>query len=183
MIKPFSCSRLLFLSVIVLFFCGCNDFKHLSDRGKLLVKTKEQLFRGVDFDMKLNEVRELEEIQPHTEYADYLLYRISGDSIGKGETIDVEYFFNKKNQLDLIIAFYNLSDKTTIRPLVQELKGYYEKKYGKPKEDEFGWFHWEIRDKSGEKGVIEINLVGETEEGYMGVELELIKYYEYEKRK
>lgn len=176
---PYYC--ILCAAALLLF--ACNDFKHLSQRGKLLVKTKQHLFRGLHFDATIEEVKQAEAITPQKEYPDNVSYRILADSIAPGESLDVEYFFNKKNQLDLMIAFYNLSDSNAIHPLVDELMRYLEREHGRAKKDEHGWYHWEFPDKKGEPGTIEINLVGETEAGYLGVELELIKYYAYEERK
>jgi len=173
---------LLLAFSLLAFFSACNDFKHLSKRGKLMVKNKHKMFRGLDFDMPLTEVKKSEGTQPDMEYPDYLRYRFAADSIAPGESLEVEYFFNKKDQLDLIIAFYNLTDTEEIKPLADELKRYLERDYGRPAQDEFGWYHWQFDDKTGEKGTVEINLAGETEEGYKGVELELTKYYEYEER-
>ena len=147
-----------------------------------MLKSKEEMFRGLDFDMSLQEVKEKETLPPDLEYGDYLRYHILADSVSAGESMDVEYFFNKNNRLDLMIAFYNLRDKDVLHPLADELKRYLERNYGRPQQDELGWYHWEFDDKTGENGTIEINLVGETEEGYMGVELEMTKYYENEER-
>ncbi|HXH18990.1 MAG TPA: hypothetical protein VNJ07_07885, partial [Chitinophagales bacterium] len=107
---------------------------------------------------------------------------IPADSIAGGESLEVEYFFNKNDQLDLIIAFYNLTDSTQLHPLAGELRRYFERKFGRARQDEMGWYHWELDDRTGEKGAIEISLTGETEEGYRGIELELSKYYEHEER-
>ncbi|HXH18080.1 MAG TPA: hypothetical protein VNJ07_03265, partial [Chitinophagales bacterium] len=61
-------NALLFLAALsLLFVSSCNDFKHLSERGKLIVKTKDNMFRGVDFDMPLQEVRKIENIRPEVE--------------------------------------------------------------------------------------------------------------------
>ncbi|MDZ4847357.1 MAG: hypothetical protein SH857_17625 [Chitinophagales bacterium] len=166
----------------LLLFASCNDFKHLSNRGKLMVKTKQDLFRGLNFDVTLQDVKQAEAISPELEYPDNMRYHIVADSIAEGESLDVEYFFNKKNQLDLMIAFYNISDSNAIHPIVNELMRYLEREHGRPKQDELGWYHWEFQDKKGEPGSIEINLVGETEAGYMGVEVEMIKYYAYEEK-
>jgi len=165
-----------------LLFASCNDFKHLSNRGKLMVKTKNNLFRGLNFDLDIQQVKQSEAIAPELEYPDNLRYRILADSVAAGESIEIEYFFNKKNQLDLMIAFYNISDSNEISPLADELMRYLEREYGRPKVDEAEGYHWEFQDEEGEPGTVEINLVKETEEGYMGVELELIKYYIYEER-
>ncbi len=170
------------LCALALLLASCNDFKHLSNRGKLMVKTQHNLFRGLSFDSNIQDVKLTETHVPDLEYPDYLRYRIAADSVAAGESLDVEYFFNKKNQLDLMIAFYNISDSTAIHPLADELMRYLEREHGRPKQDELGWYHWEFQDKKGEPGTIEINLVGETEAGYMGVEVEMIKYYAYEER-
>ncbi len=170
------------ISILLLAFTGCNEFKNLSPRSKIIVKSKEMLFRGVDFDYTIQSVKAAEEIEPELEYKDYLRFKIKADSIGSGESVDLEYFFNKKDQLDMIIAFYNLTDKSRIEPLANELKRYFERKFGRAQQDEMGWYHWEMTDKSGLTGTVEVNLIGETEEGYMGLELELIKYYENERR-
>ncbi|GIV33160.1 MAG: hypothetical protein KatS3mg031_0695 [Chitinophagales bacterium] len=172
----------IFLLFIVGSFAGCDAYKSLSPRGKLMIKNKETLFRGVHFDSSISTVKALEEITPELEYNDYLRYNISADSIAAGESLEVEYFFNKKDQLDMIIAFYYVTNKNAIKPLTEELRRYFEQKIGPARRDESGAYHWELPDEQGLKGTIEINLTGETEEGYMGVELELIKYYEYERR-
>lgn len=172
------------VACLVLFLlASCNDFKHLSNRAKLMVKVKDNLFRGIDFDLSPEQVKQAEAITPDIEYPDNLRYKIGADSIAAGESLDVEYFFNKKHQLDLMIAFYNISDSAAIYPMVDELMRYLQREHGDPKKDELGWYHWEFPDNTGEPGTIEINLVGETESGYMGVELELIKYYAYEDRR
>ena len=140
------------------------------------------MFRGLAFDMKLADVKQSETVRPDVEYEDYLRYRLFADSIASGESVDMEYFFNKNNQLDLMIAFYNLADEDDLHPLADELRRYFERSYGRARLDEQGWYHWQFDDKKGESGSIEVNLVGETEKGYMGVEIEMIKYYENEER-
>ena len=140
------------------------------------------MFRGIQFGTSLEEVKGKENLNPDIEYGDYLHYYLNADSIAEGESVDIEYFFNRNDQLDMVIAFYNLTDKETIHPLADELYRYLERKYGRPRQDELGWYHWDFEEKNNESGTIEINLVGETEPGYMGVEIEFIKYFENEER-
>ncbi len=175
-------SALLLAVSLLVIFSSCIDFKHLSRRGKLLFKSKQKTFRGIHFDMSLQNVKEKEELKPDIEYKDYLHYTIQADSIVAGESLDLEYFFNKDDRLDMMIAFYNLADENAIHEFADEIKSYLERKYGRPRQDESGWYHWEFADKGSVPGSIEINLMGETEKGYMGIELELIKYYENEER-
>ena len=160
---------------------SCNNLNQLDPRAKLVIKSTDKMLRGVQFDESLKAVKNYEDGELIKEFEDYLSFKINLDTIYPGEQIDAEYFFNNRDQLDLIIVFYSLQNKNEIEPLVTDLKQYFERKYGIANEDEIGWYNWEFESKTGLPGSIEINLVSETEEGYMGVEVEMLKYYEFEK--
>ena len=144
--------------------------------------SKEKTFRGLHFDLKKETVKSAEIAKPEAEYDDYLRYNLLADSVASGESLELEYFFNKKDQLDLIIAFYNTGSSEVINSVIDELKDYFENRYGTARKDENGFYHWEFDDKGEIPGTIEIHLTGETEEGYMGIEIELLKYYQDEKK-
>lgn len=176
-------NRSCFLLLCIIIYLGsCNDFKRLSPRSKLIINTDKEFFRGLDFDTGIENVKAIEKARLAEEFTDYLRYRIDADSLGKKEYVEIEYFFNKANQLDLFLVFYALSQPADIQPLITELKAYFEKRYGKAVNDELGWYNWEFRDETGIPGTIEIKLVGEKDEGYLGVEIEMLKYYEFEER-
>jgi hypothetical protein len=63
----------------------------------VLLKSKEHFFRSIDFDHSIEDVKNNESFSPELAYADYLRYHVMADSVATGESVDVEYFFNKKN--------------------------------------------------------------------------------------
>lgn len=171
-----------YLSLFIFLLTACNNFKRLGDRAKLILKNDKKLFRGLDFEMSLKQVKELETAHLEDEFSNYLRYKVEVDSMFPGEYLALEYSFNSKDQLDVIYVYYTLEDKSLIDPIVNDLKEYFSNEYGQPKVDELGWYKWKFEDKTGVPGTVEITLSGEKKEDYLGVYLDLQKFYEFEER-
>lgn len=159
---------------------SCTSFDRLSDPAKDWLKTDEGFFRGMSFDMSPAEVQQLEQAIVTEAGEFYLSYEVVPER--QGEHIEIEYSFNNDKKLDFIATYYMLASAEAVQDLTQTVKVYLDKKYGKGKEDELGWHTWEVRDDKGEPGVVEIVLNSDIDmaEGDYGVDMEMVKYYDYE---
>lgn len=159
---------------------ACSPFDRLGEDGKLLLGSDEALFRNIDMDVNPTVVKQTETASLTEESEFYLGYeQLPG---ADGQHIELEYSFNNDNKLDFIAAYYKMPDEQSVTELTAALEKYFDKKYGDSKEDELGWHIWTFADAKGEPGNIEIVLnsdIDNAEQEY-GVDLEIVKYYEYE---
>lgn len=165
---------------LLLLISSCTPFDRMNDQAKDWLKTEEGFFRGISFDVSPEEVQKTEDalITEAGEY--YLSYEQVPDRMG--EHIEIEYSFNNDKKLDFIATYYVLPDAETVEAVTKSVQSYLDKKYGEGKKDELGWHIWEIDDKTGEPGTIEIVMNSDIDmagESY-GVDMEMVKYYDYE---
>lgn len=164
----------------MLMVSSCKPFDRLNDQAKDWLKTDEGYFRGISFDVGPEDVQKTEDalVTEAGEY--YLSYEIVPDR--QGEHIEIEYSFNNDKKLDFIATYYMLPDAESVESVTKSVKAFLDKKYGKGKEDELGWHIWEIKDNSGEPGTIEIVMNSDIDMAgnSYGVDMEMVKYYDYE---
>lgn len=170
----------LFILSFLLFLSSCKDFTDFSPHTKLILKNEAMMFRGVSFDINKSAVKALEEKEPFEEYPDYLRYKYSPEN-SKENFLDLEYFFNNDGRLDMIIGYYALADDEEQKVVFDELLREFTRRFGPGEKDELGWYTWKFNDKEGIPGQIEIILNIENTEGYKGIDIEFVKYYEFEK--
>lgn len=167
---------LILFTLIAVF--GCDPYKRLDEQAKLMVGADEGYLRGVWFDWTKDQVMATETAPLTEEYSDYLVYTVT-EGVDTGY-IEVEYMFNEQGQLDRIGAYYYTSDSVLTQQLTDQIRKYFDRKFGSYTEDEYGWWGWEFRTDEGEPGEIEVSLMAEYDDNpYAGVELLIDKYYDY----
>jgi hypothetical protein len=89
--------------------------------------------------------------------------------------------FNSDNQLDIIAIDYKTNDQEGLKDITENLREFFQKRYGEGRQDELGWNTWDFKDTTTAiPGTIEIVLLIENDPDYQGVKLELVKYFEEE---
>lgn len=172
-------SILALCSLTLLTLSGCDPFKSMSDEAQMVLKSKKGLVRDIQFDQSIDEIKAIEKLTVSEAFSNYLLYSqlLEGDTATK---MEVEYFFNKQDQLDYVAINCQIPDSAQADVVREDLKGFLEKKYGPSEQDEYGWYVWEFKDEKGVPGYIEVELSSQTEEGQTGISLEFVKYYDFE---
>lgn len=173
--------RLSILSILfTLLFISCKDFEDFNPHTKFILKNEEMVFRGVEFDKDKSVVLEKESGEPVEEFPDYLHYKYNFEE-NKKQQLELEYFFNSDNRLDMIIAYYKLKDEAEQSLVFDELIREFTKRFGPGEKDELGWYTWKFKDQLGIPGQVEIILNTEKDDANaFGVDLELVKYYDFE---
>lgn len=173
--------RLSILSILfTLLFASCKDFEDFNPHTKFILKSEEMMFRGIQFDKDKGAIKEAEQVAPEEEFPDYVRYLLSFED-NKDYTLDLEYFFNNDNRLDMIIAYYSLKTEEEQSLVFDELTREFTKRFGPGEEDELGWYTWKFKDQIGVPGQIEIILNTEkNDENGLGIDVELVKYYDFE---
>lgn len=171
-----SIAVLLLMAVIQ----ACSSFDRMGEDGKTLIASKEGLFRGLNMDISPTAVKQHETADLFEESEFYLGYQIVDEETGKH--LEIEYSFNNDNMLDFIATFYHLPNEKAANDLTNTLRKYLTDKHGSSKEDELGWYTWQIKDIQGEPGTIEIVLLTDIDNATKeyGVDLEMVKYYDQE---
>lgn len=159
---------------------ACSSFDRMGEDGKVLIASKEGFFRGLNMDVSPTVVKQHETADLYEESEFYLGYQIVDEANAKH--LEIEYSFNNDNMLDFIATFYHLPTEKAANDLTQSLKNYLTDKHGPSKEDELGWYTWQVKDTQGEPGTIEIVLLTDIDNanGEYGVDLEMVKYYDQE---
>lgn len=176
--------RLGKITIVVLLLMAviqaCSSYDRLGEDGQTLIASKEGLFRGLNMDVSPTAVKQHETAEIFEESEFYLGYQIVEPE--KGKHLEIEYSFNNDNMLDFIATFYHLPSEKEAIDLTNSLRQYLTDKYGPSKEDELGWYTWQIKDETGEPGTIEVVLLSDIDNANAeyGVDLEMVKYYDQE---
>ena len=173
--------RLSLISILfsILLF-SCKSFEDFSPHTKFILKSEDMMFRGVEFDKGKSTVLEKEGSEPTEEYPDYLRYTSNFEN-RDDYFFDLEYFFNNDDRLDMIIAYYTLTSEEEQSLVFDELAREFTKRFGPGEKDELGWYTWKFKDNTGLPGQIEIILnTGKNDDGILGVDIEFVKYYDFE---
>lgn len=169
----------ILIFIISVLVSSCKDFQDFSPHSKLILKNEKMMFRGIEFDKNKATITELESSQPIEEYPDYLRYKYSLEKSDTTE-LELEYFFNNDNRLDMIIAYYTIENEDVKNKIFDELLREFTKRFGPGEKDELGWYTWKFKDQIGIPGQIEIILNQESNDGFQGIDIEFVKYYEFE---
>ncbi|MDX2002157.1 MAG: hypothetical protein SFW35_06985 [Chitinophagales bacterium] len=171
-------SYTLFLLIAVL-FSSCDSFWLKDKHTRAVLKSEKGFIRGVEFDMTKEQVKKIEKDTLVEESERFLGYV---NELNKGKDhLQVEYFFNEKNQLDQIMINYYLNEEDDVQDLIADLTEYFNKKIGPGKKDEAGWNIWNYEDKKGAPGNVDILLFRKLDNTYGRiVDLEIVKYYNWE---
>jgi hypothetical protein len=165
---------------LLLAFSSCNQFQRLDKRSKLIAASKEGVIRGVNFDISPDSVKKLETLTPDIDQDGFLSYSLIPKDF-PNDTLKVDYMFNSDNQLDIIAIDYKTNDQEGLKDITENLREFFQKRYGEGRQDELGWNTWDFKDTTTAiPGTIEIVLLIENDPDYQGVKLELVKYFEEE---
>ncbi|MCB9033815.1 MAG: hypothetical protein H6553_08260 [Chitinophagales bacterium] len=104
----------------------------------------KHLFRAVDLMMTKKNVLSNEKATLFEEPDNNLFYAYSFpvDSTPFGEYLDLKYFFNENNQLDIIMCNVYLNDSIQEDKMIKNLNQYYSYLYGRKEVDEFKYDVW-----------------------------------------
>lgn len=158
--------------VTAISFSSCNT---KSKQSEVLIANGLGIFRSINFDMDIENVKKYETATLVNATEDYLRYEIQKIN-NTSEYVEIEYHFSKE-RLDLITVFYSAENEAALKKLFEEMKAYYNEKHGKAISNNTGWEHWEFEDKEGLPGNIEIMMKYEILNDVYGLDIEMVKYY------
>lgn len=127
MMKPYI--RISFVVLGILLGASCMSRADYSDTFKKIITSEQGIFRGVDFDTPINNVKKLETIKPELDDVLGLKYQIN---LNEGEVLYIEYD-KQDDRVKNIRSKILLRNTQNTEKLYNELTNYYTKKHGKPK--------------------------------------------------
>jgi hypothetical protein len=169
----------LLLITISIIAASCNSNKE-KKRAAILFEKGKGIFRNIDFDMDIETVQQNEKAPLANSADDYLRYEIENIN-NTNEFLQIEYMFDKQ-RLDRIMVYYKVAKKEDAEKLFNEVHEHYVKKFGESADNESGWLTWELKDKGGMPGNIEIMISKESKPDMFGVDIEMVKYYKDEQK-
>jgi hypothetical protein len=165
---------------MVLVWCVACQQQKVKKRSDILFEKGKGIFRSVDFDMTMEAVMQREKAPLVNSAEDYLRYEIQHINNTR-EFIQIEYMFSRQ-RLDRIMVYYHVERKEDADQLFNEARAYFEKKFGKSTDIESGWLIWELDDRGGLPGTIEIMISNESRRDMYGLDIEMVKYYKDEEK-
>lgn len=162
---------------MVIGFLSCNT---KSKQSEVLIANGLGIFRSINFDMDIENVKKYETATLVNATEDYLRYEIKKIN-NSSEYVEIEYHFSKE-RLDLITVFYSAENEVALKKLFDEMKKHYSNKYGNATGDDAGWQRWEFEDTEGLPGSIEIMMKYESLNDVHGLDIEIVKYYKDERK-
>ena len=106
------------------------------------------VFRGLNFGQKAPQIRAKENGRSEFihQAVDHIQYEISmgQDTIEGNDFVEIKYFLDNKNELDIITANYYINDSTKIENFGNYLQTQFENKYGHFYVDSDGYTVWEV---------------------------------------
>lgn len=165
------------LTIISILITACNE--KAFDINSLIKTSENSIFRNINFDADIEEVKKRETAPMINSTDNYLRYEILPD---EENTVlaEFEYHFSK-NKLDLITVYLSSPDENSINTIFKTLNENFEKKYGRSNSNDLGWKSWEVIDKEGLPGNIDIMLRKDKKDENYNIDMELVKYYFEEK--
>jgi hypothetical protein len=171
---------LFIIALLMLSVAGCKGKKEMK-RADVLFNKGKGIFRNVDFDMDLETAKKNETAPLANSAEDYLRYEITNMNGKAGEYVEIEYMFDK-NRLDRMMVYYSVDSKNAADGLFIDVLGYFTKKYGGTMSNDKEWRTWQLEDKKGQRGTIEIMIKKEDRDNVFGVDIEMVKYYKDEEK-
>ncbi|MCS7027151.1 MAG: hypothetical protein NZ519_00150 [Bacteroidia bacterium] len=124
--------------------CSCASKVEYSDTFKKIITSEHGIFRGIDFDTPIGNVKKIESIKPEIDDVLGLRYQIQ---LNENETLFIEYD-KQEEKVKNIRAKIVLRNYTNTENLYNELVGYYTHKYGNPKGKDKERY-WEVESARG----------------------------------
>lgn len=151
------------LSIMLFWVYGCKPKVVHSELFKKIIISEQGVFRGVDFDMPIEDVKKIEKVKPELDDVLGLKYQIK---LNETDYLYLEYD-KQESKVKSFRAKISVTQTSSGANLYKELKAYYTDKYGVPKgrdKEEF----WEI---TRSKGVYYIDLTWIEKENNIYIDL------------
>jgi hypothetical protein len=177
--------QITFYILLVITLNSCNHdnkAKDIKDASPYFINlfsgNVTTLFRNQNFNSSLDEVKKIETSKLYESTADHLFYEFSypKDSTPFLEYANIQYFFNEKNELDIITSDIFLSDSIQVLNLRNSLTQYFIKLYGNAEKNENGYDIWksEFDDKKLNKKFPFTVAINDLTDEY-GIKLEYLR--------
>jgi len=121
--------KAIFVMLIILLWVCCKPKVEYSDSFKKVITSEQGVFRGVDFDTPINNVKKIESIKPELDDVLGLKYQIT---LNEGEILYLEYD-KQEDKVKNIRSKIVMRNAQNTEKLYNELTQYYTQKHGKPK--------------------------------------------------
>lgn len=121
--------KIIFVVLSISVWACCASKVKYSDSFKKIITSEQGIFRGVDFDTPINNVKKIEAIKPELDDVLGLKYQIA---LNEGETLFLEYD-KQEDKVKNIRSKIVLRNSQNAEKLYNELTQYYSQKHGKPK--------------------------------------------------
>jgi hypothetical protein len=145
---------------------------------QLITKEKKAIFKNLNFDFTLDEVKKIENAQLYDATNEHLFYSYNfpKDSTNFVEYADIKYFFDEESILKIITANIYLNDSIQETQLLENFKEYYTIKYGDTKLDDYEYDNWDATaDSKNTKGKYYYNIGIKKLKDEYGVAIEILK--------
>lgn len=146
--------------------------------NELITKEKKAIFKNVNFDFSIDDVKKTENAQLYEATKEHLFYSYNfpKDSSVFIEYVDIKYFFDETNTLKIISANIFLNDSIQEQHLLDNFREYYTIKYGDSKVDDYQYDTWEATaDSKNKKGKYYYNIAIKKMKGEYGIMVELLR--------
>jgi hypothetical protein len=106
-------------------------FGSYSSKLQKIIKTEENIIRGVNFGDALEDVITREDTIPLEDSTTFITFTIALDD-QEDEIADVRYYFDKKKKINAFRLDVYLDDPLSVDSLYREFNTYFSDKYGSP---------------------------------------------------
>lgn len=144
----------------------------------LITDNPEGIFKNVNFDFTIDDVKATENAQLYEATDDHLFYSYNfpKDTSLFVEYADIKYFFDENKILKIISTTIYLNDSIQETGLLQNFHDYYTEKYGDDKTDDYKYSTWNATAESkSTKGKYYFNIGLKELGNEYGVTLELLR--------
>jgi hypothetical protein len=176
-------SALLLLCCTLLFACKQKVFNgQLTQPSpyftQLIDVQDPAVLRGVSFGLNAEEVKDLEKAKLFEAAPDHLFYEFTyaKDSTEFSEYVNISYYFDETDVLDVITMDIFLSDTLQVKELQRTFTEFYTQQYGQSDRDDYQYDVWDATHKnvkSGNKEAFSIAL--KPIEHEIGLSLEFLR--------
>lgn len=153
--------KLIFLLLAFLLF-SCeraekSDFSAYGENMEKIMRTSQGIFRGLSLGMDLKNVKSIEKTGLIEEDSGYLYYEIPLD---RNSSFNLSYDFDEKGLKEIQSDVF-LKDEIQFNDLLNNIRMYFDNKYGKAEIDN-GFWVW--AKKTEKEGNIKITLTDESDD-------------------
>ncbi|MCS7076651.1 MAG: hypothetical protein NZ455_08080 [Bacteroidia bacterium] len=138
---PQSLKNILVVMQALLWVSSCASKAEYSSTFRKIITSEHGVFRGVDFDTPISNVKKIETTKPEIDDILGLRYQIQ---LNENETLFIEYD-KQEDKVKSIRAKIQLKNYQNAELLYNELLNYYKQKHGKPRGRERESY-WQVKD-------------------------------------